>query len=119
MSHARASPYHPVQIPLGLIIWSLWFVAMYGGQAVVCASNPPVPEQGIWNWLNGGLGLLTLATFALLAWLARYFWKLSRPPHALNERQVFVTKLAAGIHMIAALATLFVGLPLLLIPPCL
>ncbi len=119
MSLARTSPYHPVQIPLGLVIWSLWFVALYGGQAVVCASSPPAPEQGIWNWLNGGFGLLTLATFALLAWLARHFWKLSRPPHELNERQVFVTKLAAGIHMIAALVTLFVGIPLLLIPPCL
>ena len=28
-------------------------------------------------------------------------------------------KLAAGIHFIAALATLFVGIPLLQIPPCL
>ena len=65
------------------------------------------------------LGVLTLLTLALLFWLARYFWRLSRPPHELNERQQFVTKLAAGIHFIAALATLFVGIPLLQIPPCL
>lgn len=119
MSYRRTSAYHPVQIPLGLIVWSLWFVAIYGGQAVVCKLSPPPPEQGIFNWLNGGLGLLTLFTLVLLLWLARHFWQLSRPPHELNERQVFVTKLAAGIHMIAALATLFVGIPLLQIPPCL
>jgi len=40
-------------------------------------------------------------------------------PEQLNERQQFVTKIAAGIHLIAALATLFVGIPLLQIPPCL
>ena len=31
MKYARTSPYHPIQIPIGLIIWSLWFIAMYGG----------------------------------------------------------------------------------------
>lgn len=119
MRYSRTSAFHPLQIPLGLIIWSLWFVALYGGQAVVCEVSPPAPEQGIWNWLNGGLGLFTLATLLLLLWLAQHFWRLSQPPHELNERQLFVTKLAAGIHFIAALATLFVGLPLLQIPPCL
>ncbi|WP_278452743.1 hypothetical protein [Stutzerimonas kunmingensis] len=119
MAYARTSPFHPVQIPIGLIIWSLWFVAMYGGQAVICKVSPPDPADGVWNWLNGSLGVLTLLTLTLLFWLARYFWRLSRPPHELNERQQFVTKLAAGIHFIAALATLFVGIPLLQIPPCL
>lgn len=119
MKYARTSPFHPVQIPIGLIIWSIWFVIMYGGQAVACAVNPPAPEQGIWNWLNGSLGLLTLLTAALLLWLTRYFWKLSSGAHDLNERQLFVTRLAAGVHLVAAIATLFVGVPLLQIPPCL
>lgn len=73
----------------------------------------------MWNWLNASLGVLTVLTLALLLWMARYFWRLSRTPEALNERQQFVTKIAAGIHFIAALATLFVGIPLLQIPPCL
>ena len=119
MKQARTSPFHPVQIPIGFIIWSLWFVAIYGGQAVACAISPPPPEQGIWNWLNGGLGLLTLLTAALLFWLTRYFWKLPRSGQQLDERQQFVTRLTAGVHLIAALATLFVGVPLLQIPPCL
>lgn len=119
MQPARTSPFHPIQIPIGLIIWSLWFATIYGGQAVACKISPPDPAQGVWNWLNGSLGLLTVLTLALLLWLTRYFWRLSRPPQELNERQLFVTKLAAGIHFIAALATLFVGIPLLQIPPCL
>jgi magnesium-transporting ATPase (P-type) len=119
MKYAWTSPYHPIQIPIGLIIWSLWFVAMYGGQAVICKLSPPDPAQGVWNWLNGSLGVLTLLTLGLLLWMARYFWRLSHMPEQLNERQQFVTKIAAGIHLIAALATLFVGIPLLQIPPCL
>ncbi|MGE4405393.1 hypothetical protein [Pseudomonas sp.] len=119
MKHARTSPFHPVQIPLGLIIWSLWFVAIYGGQAVVCAVAPPDPRHGAWNWLNGSLGLLSLCVAALLLWLAQYFWRLSRPPHELDERQLFVTRLTASVHLVAAVATLFVGAPLLRIPPCL
>ena len=86
---------------------------------MICKLSPPDPAQGVWNWLNGSLGALTLLTLALLLWMARYFWRLSRAPEEQNERQQFVTKIAAGIHFIAALATLFVGIPLLQIPPCL
>ena len=43
MRYARTSPYHPIQIPIGPIIWSPWFVAMYGGQAVICKLSPPDP----------------------------------------------------------------------------
>ena len=71
----------------------------------------------------GSSALIVTAYFhagpALLLWMARYFWRLSRAPEEQNERQQFVTKIAAGIHFIAALATLFVGIPLLQIPPCL
>ncbi|WP_211166001.1 class I SAM-dependent methyltransferase, partial [Azoarcus sp. TTM-91] len=27
----RPPAFHPAQIPLGLTLWSLWFVALYGG----------------------------------------------------------------------------------------
>ncbi|WP_028241784.1 hypothetical protein [Stutzerimonas azotifigens] len=118
MEHSRLSAFHPIQIPLGLVLWSLWFVVMYGGLSVVCAVAPPDPALGAWTWTNLALGALTLVTLALLLWLAVRFWRLSRPPHELNERQVFVTKLAAGIHLVAALATLYVGTPLLFLPPC-
>ncbi|TLX57217.1 hypothetical protein DN824_11710 [Stutzerimonas nosocomialis] len=116
--YARTSPYHPIQIPLGFVLWSFWFVAMYGGHAVACEINPPDPTLGPWNWLNGTLGLLTLVTLAILVLQARRFWKLSRMTDELNERQIFVTKITSGLHLIAALATLYVGIPLLQLPPC-
>ncbi len=118
MEYRRTSVFHPMQIPFGLAIWSVWFATMYGSHAVVCSIAPPDPAQGIFNWLNVSFGAVTLFVIVLLLWLGRRSWKLSRPPHDLNERQVFVTKVASGIHFIAALATLFVGLQLAFLPPC-
>ena len=112
------SPYHPLHIPLGLLIWSLWFVFIYGGLSVACAVAPPAPQQGPWNWLNALLGLSAVVTLILLGALARWSWhaglRMQQQP-----RERFVALLAAGTHVVAALATLFIALPLLMLPPCL
>jgi len=118
MSYRRTSVFHPMQIPFGLIIWSIWFAALYGSHAVACTIAPPDPNLGIFNWLNASFGIFTLVVVALLLWLGWRSWRLSRPPHDLDERQVFVTKVASGIHFIAALSTVFVGLQLAFLPPC-
>jgi len=112
------SALHPMQIVLGLIIWSIWFAGIYGAHGVACAVSPPDPAQGIVNWLNVSFGIGTLAVVALLLWLGYRSWQLSRPPQQLDERQLFVTRVAAGIHLIAALSTLFIGLQLAFLPPC-
>ena len=47
------SPYNPIHIPLGLVLWSVWFVALYGGLSVDPAAAPaPEAEQEL-----SGLGL--------------------------------------------------------------
>lgn len=119
MSKPRwTSPLHPMQIVLGLIIWSIWFAGIYAAHGVACAVSPPDPAQGIVNWLNLSFAGGTLLVVALLLWLAHRAWKLARPLHELNERLLFVTRVAAGIHLIAAVATLFIGLQLAFYPPC-
>ncbi len=112
------SPYHPLHIVLGLLIWSLWFVAIYGGLSVACAVAPPAPQQGPWNWLNALLGLSAVATLILLGALARWSWRAGLRMHR-QPRECFVARLAAGTHAVAALATLFIALPILRLPPCL
>ncbi|WP_407297203.1 hypothetical protein [Stutzerimonas zhaodongensis] len=118
MKYNRTSVFHPIQIPFGLTIWSLWFATMYGSHAVVCGIAPPDPSHGVFNWLNACFGLFTVLVIILLLWLGRRTWKLSQEPNDLNDRQVFVTKVSSGIHFIAALATLFVGMQLVFLPPC-
>lgn len=38
---SQRSVYNPIHIASGLSIWSLWFVALYGGQGVGCSVAPP------------------------------------------------------------------------------
>ena len=111
MSHWRVHPLHGI---LGLVIWSLWFVALYGGQGLGCALAPPPVEDGAATWLNAVLGLFTGLTVLLLLGLALFSWRSA----AANSPQRFLLRLAAGVHLVAAAATAFIGLTLLCLPPC-
>lgn len=113
---------HPVHLVLGLGLWFAWFCAVYAGVSVACAVAPPAPELGARNAVNAGLLLVTLLATALLAWAA---WACARQarqlpsgngPQAARER--FVATAAAALYAVAAFSTLVVGLPLLLITPC-
>jgi hypothetical protein len=111
------SPYNPIHIPLGLVIWSLFFVALYGGLSVGCSLVPPHTEQGPWNWLNAALGLAAMLTVSLLLGLAWLFQRAARRAPG-QPTQRFVAHLSAGVHLIAAIATLFIALPVVSLPPC-
>ena len=68
---------HPAHLVIGLTLWSVWFVAVYGGLSVACALAPPDPYQGSVNPVNLGLGLLTVLTTAGLIYLAFACWRLA------------------------------------------
>ncbi len=111
------SPTHPFQLVLGLVIWSVWFVALYGGLSVGCAVAPPDPAAGALTWLNALLLLLTLATTLLLVhWTLRCWRGASEAGGGTVKR--FLTWVASGVHLTAAGATLAVGLPVIVFPPC-
>ncbi len=115
------SPFHPLQMVFGLIVWSGWFVFIYGGAAIACAVSPPDPGQGATNWLNGVLLVLGLLLTLFLLFSARRCW-LARPAvsksAADKATQRFIASAAAGVYLVSALATLAVGLPALTLPPC-
>ncbi|MBZ2188344.1 hypothetical protein K8B33_04515 [Alcanivorax sp. JB21] len=107
---------HPFQLPLGLVIWALWFVAVYGGLSVGCAIATPAAEAGSLTWINAVLGLLTLVVTVGLLALARFCLMAARNEPRTERR--FIARLAAGVHVIAAVSTLITGLPILVLPPC-
>ncbi|MCL4184060.1 MAG: hypothetical protein KJ011_11490 [Burkholderiaceae bacterium] len=117
----RVPAHHPLQLVLGLSVWAVWFVVVYGGTSVACALAPPLAGPGAWNLVNGILLLFTLATLALLLRLA---WRCrgasrnasSMPP---NDARRFIAGLGAALYATAAVSTAFVALPLLVLPPCL
>lgn len=107
-------PTHPLQLAFGFIIWSLWFIAIYGGMSVACSLGPPDPGLGAKTWINGVLLLATLAVTALLLLLAMRCW---RVPDCGHRR--FIARVATCVYFFAALSTLAVGLPSAVLPPCL
>lgn len=111
---------HPLHLVLGLTLWFVWFCLVYAGLSVACAVAPPAPEAGPFNPVNAGLLLLTVLTTGLLAWAARACRQQARqlPAGAGAGRRRFVADAAAALYALAAVSTLLVGLPLLLLTPC-
>ncbi|TVP60541.1 MAG: hypothetical protein EA349_01170 [Halomonadaceae bacterium] len=110
---------HGAHLVMGLVIWSLWFVALYGSLSVVCSLAPPAIEAGPLNWLNAGLLVITLLTTGLLGVAAWRCWQLSPDKQANNfPLGRFMGRLAAAIYLLSAVSTLAVGLPVLVLPPC-
>lgn len=112
---------HPMQLVLGYSLWLAWFTVIYGGMSVACSVAPPGPAQGPFNYINGVLLALTLATTAALAWASRACWRTARqlPEGEEARRARFVARAGAWLHGAAAVSTLVTGLPLLAFPPCL
>lgn len=128
------SPFHPMQIALGLIVWSVYFVVIYSGLSVGCDLSPPPMEQGAFNWLNGTLLAITLITGT---WLLLQAWRCWRAPahtahnpadSEIDQREPgsgqlagarqLIVHVATGVNLIAGVATLAVGAPLLVLAPC-
>lgn len=112
------SPYRAWHLILGPTLWGIWFVAVYGGLSLGCVIAPPAPEQGPWNWINLVLWLFTLLTVALLLFWAFRCWKAARPTRQPLPRERFIATLGAAVHLMSALITLFIGLPILVLSPC-
>lgn len=109
------------QLVLGLSLWALWFVVAYGGAAAACRWAPPDPSSGAMTGLNAALLLVGLTVAALLTWLA---WRCRQAGRRLQHGQAppyrrFLARTGAVLHAVAAISTLAVALPLLLLPPCL
>ncbi|SHN11442.1 hypothetical protein [Phytopseudomonas punonensis] len=111
------SLYNPIHIITGLTIWGLWFVALYGGQGVGCSVAPPPLEDGPWTWLNLALLVLSALTTLLLLALAQLFRKAARR-RGCSDRERFVASVSAGGNLIAAIAVVFIALPIMALPPC-
>ncbi|MFN7156167.1 MAG: hypothetical protein ACK4OE_21055 [Acidovorax sp.] len=121
MSTFRHPPGHPIQLITGLTLWFVWLCLVYGGAAVACAVAPPPPQAGPWNWVNGTL-LLVSAVFALgfavAAWRSVRFFKALPGNEPTATRRRFFASAAAVLHGVAAVSTVVVALPLVVLAPC-
>lgn len=106
---------HPLHLFAGLVIWAVWYVVLYGGQAVGCELAPPAADAGAWTWLNGLLLLHTLV-FAVvllyLTWLAHR----STPHEPGNGR--FILRVSTTVYLVSTIAILVIGSQNVIYPPC-
>ncbi len=111
---------HPAHLVLGLVVWAVWFVAMYGGLSVACAVAPPPVADGALTWVNGLLLLLTAFTAAALLYAAWRCWLASRAEDDVSgvARSRFIPVVSATVHLSAAMAVLAIGVPAIVLPPC-
>lgn len=115
------SPYHPMQLAMGLIVWIAWFILKYSALAFVCEWAPPSVEQGAHTWINAVLLAGSLAIAGLLLYWANRCWRAARFDRARNDQAIdlFIVRLGVGINLLGAIVTLSQGLISLLLPPCL
>lgn len=112
------SPYHPLQLVLGLMIWTGWFVVIYGGVSIGCMLAPPGPEQGPFTWLNLTLLAGTLAISGVLVWFAWRCRQALRTGAEPAPEQRFIARAGMAMHVIGALSILALAIPALRLPPC-
>ncbi|MFQ3786112.1 hypothetical protein [Halomonas sp. A29] len=108
---------HPIHVISGLTIWGIWFVAIYAGLSVACSVAPPDPERDMLTGINVGIGLATLVTTALLLWLTCASVAAARKTEL--QRDCYFAHVSAGVFLFSAGGTLFVGYPIIFLPPCL
>lgn len=114
------SPYHPLQLALGLAVWITWFALMYGALAIACEVAPPPVEHGSFTWINIALLSTTLVITGLLLYWANECWRATHTTNKLKyPSRRFIAKVATSLNLVAAIATLSLGLIVLILPPCL
>ena len=111
---------HPMQLVMGLVIWGVWFVVLYGLQGVGCSVAPPAVEQGALTWINAVLlGLGTCVTLLLLV-IAYRCWKAGSDDGSGEDGHGdFVRRISAGVYLLSAISAAAVTLPVVIYPPCL
>lgn len=104
----------------GLALWLAWFGLLYGGVSLACRVSPPVQANTVFTWINAAVGLATLVAAVALAGAG---WATARAARRARQEAPgpvdgFLAFVSSALYAIAAAATLVVGLPAALLPPC-
>lgn len=109
---------------LPAVIWALYFAVVYSVQGAGCAAAVEAPGPEGFGPLWSVLLILTLVAAAAIAASGIWSWRTWRRTRPLEGRGVVFersTFLAQGTLLNAALflvATLWIGLPILMLDPC-
>lgn len=123
------NPFHPSRLLgaiLPMIVWAVYFAAVYALQGLGCTEGWNRTTLAGVNALTATTGALTAATLALIAWLGHRgrTARRSAGPTAAMGRDAVQRQRAFGLvrlllAVLAFIATLLIGAPILMVPPCL
>lgn len=102
---------------LGYVLWSAALVALYAGHALSCetdASKLTVLRIPLATWFVGAIWLVHIVGTSVFA---LWIWRWRQVPAAEPPR-TFVHTLTLALAASAFLATLWIGLPVLFVSPC-
>jgi uncharacterized membrane protein YidH (DUF202 family) len=102
----------------GMIIWASAFVVLYVGLSVGCAAGIQQHQTLGANSLTAVLVALFglhLAALGGLQWYALSNWRRRRDP---TRSSGYMAVLTCMLTAVAIVSLLFIGLPLLMVPPC-
>jgi LytS/YehU family sensor histidine kinase len=102
----------------GLIIWMSAFVALYAGLSLGCAAGMHRLEMLGANALSILLAALFLGHLAALGGLQWYAWAIWRARKDPTRSSGFLAVLTCLIAAASIVSMFFIGLPLLMVPPC-
>jgi len=102
----------------GLIIWSSAFVALYVALSVGCAAGVHQQQALGMNALTALLAavfLIHLAALGGLQWYALVSWRKRKDPTRSNGFLAILTCLVTAVSIVSLL---FIGLPVVMVVPC-
>ncbi|WP_213478652.1 hypothetical protein [Marinobacter lipolyticus] len=111
----------PVHLVLGPVIWSAWFVLLYGGLSVACEFAPPDPEQGAGTPIN----VVMIASAVLLAvGLVYLSYRCTHGGSAPltgthDPARSFIRGMSSSMYVVSAAGIIALTIPSLVLPPCL
>jgi hypothetical protein len=99
-------------------VWMLYFMVIYAAHSVGCARGWLLQDAGLGlNALSFALAALTLAAAGSIAWMARGARSVARDTDTVGTTR-FAARLALLASAVAIVSTLWVGLPVALVPSC-
>jgi hypothetical protein len=118
---ARGSVRRAVELLIasaGFIVWASAFVLLYSVQAIGCHSGIAIPDIAGVSLLSVALALVWLAHLAALVGLQLRYglpWRSGAGQQGLDR---FLPYLGALVTASALVGTVWIGAPVLLLPPC-
>lgn len=109
----------------GLVVWAVWFVAVYGLAGLGCERG--WNEHGVpgGNLLSAALLGTTVVALTIIGWCARRGysgWRSGRERRAHGQearhRVRFMGFVMFALSLVAAVATVMVAIPILMLDPC-